>query len=106
MPCEVGLAVGEETIVVVDEGSDERGAGEHSSPWNDPRFVVEGLEAASCGPHAKTLAIEGIRLAAEGGTADDWRGAVAVRHASHPGWEEHLKEAERCMRVSGLWPWS
>ncbi len=75
---------------MVSEGSDEPRSGESRSPWNDPRFVVEGLEAASCGPHAKTLAIEGIHLAAEGRTAENWRSDVAVRHAGHAG------------RVSGL----
>ena len=75
------------------------------TPWSDPRSLVEGLEAASCGPHAKTLAIEGIALAEEGGTAEEWRASVAARHHDHPGWREHLAEAERCMRVSGLWPW-
>jgi hypothetical protein len=75
------------------------------APWSDPRFVVEGLEAASCGPHAKTLAIEGIAIAEEGGTAEEWRAAVAERHLDHPGWREHLAEAERCMRASGIWPW-
>ncbi len=90
---------------MVSEGTDQPHSGETRSPWNEPRLVVEGLEAASCGPHAKTLAIEGIQLAAEGKTAKDWRRAVATRHAGHAGWEEHLRESERCMRVSGLWPW-
>ncbi len=75
------------------------------SPWSDPRFVAEGLDAASCGPHAKTLAIEGIAIAEEGGTADEWRRTVETRHHDHPGWREHLAEAERCMRASGIWPW-
>jgi hypothetical protein len=75
------------------------------SPWSDRRFVVEGLEAASCGAHAKALAIEGIALAEAGGTAEEWRLAVAARHHDHPGWREHLAEAERCMRASGIWPW-
>ena len=75
------------------------------APWNDSRFVVEGLEAASCGPHAKTLAIEGIEIASEGGTAEVWRAMVAERHHDHPGWAEHLAEAERCMRSAGIWPW-
>ena len=75
------------------------------SPWSDPRFVAEGLEAASCGSHAKTLAIEGIAIAGEGGTVDEWRGAVEKRHHDHPGWREHLAEAGRCMRASGIWPW-
>lgn len=75
------------------------------SPWSDPRFVAEGLDSASCGPHAKTLAIEGIAIAEDGGTADEWRGAVEIRHHDHPGWREHLVEAERCMRASGIWPW-
>lgn len=91
---------------MVSEGQDALSPGENRSPWNDPRFVVEGLEATSCGPHAKTLAIEGIQLAAEGRTAEDWRSAVAVRHAGHVGWEEHLREAERCTRASGIWPWT
>ena len=75
-------------------------------PPTNPRSGVEGLDGASCGPHAKTLAIEGIELAERGGTAEDWRRAVAARHAGHPGWEAHLGEAERCMREAGLWPWT
>ena len=74
--------------------------------WNDPRSVVEGLDGASCGAHAKTLALEGIELAERGETAEDWHRAVAVRHAEHPGWKAHLREAERCMRAAGLWPWT
>ncbi len=46
---------------MVSEGPDELPR-ESRSPWNDPRFVVEGLEAASCGAHAKTLAVEGVHL--------------------------------------------
>jgi hypothetical protein len=74
--------------------------------WSDPRAVVEGLDGASCGAQAKTLAIEGIELAERGGTAEDWRRAVAARHADHLGWKAHLREAERCMRSAGLWPWT
>lgn len=74
--------------------------------WDDPTVVVEGLEQASCGPHAKVLAMEGIAVAGAGGTAEDWRTEIADRHRDHPGWQEHLEEAQRCMRASGLWPWS
>jgi len=72
----------------------------------DVRFVVEELDRASCSAHAKTMAIEAIAIADEGGTADDWRRGVAERHADHRQWEQHLSEAERCMRASGLWPWA
>ncbi len=75
------------------------------TPWSDPRYVVEGLESASCGAHAKTLAIEGIAVAEQGGTEDDWRTLVQERHHTHPRWKEHLDEAERCMRLAGIWPW-
>jgi len=74
--------------------------------WEDPTVVIEGLGQASCGAHAEVLAIEGIAFAKEGGTPKDWRAAVAARHLGHTGWREHLEEAERCMRSSGLWPWS
>lgn len=85
--------------------ADARGADEQQW-WDDPRVVVEGLDKASCGAHAKVLAIEGIALFEEGGTAEDWRAAIAQRHRDHRGWKEHLEEAERCMRAAGLWPWT
>lgn len=81
------------------EANDQQG-------WDDPRVVVEGLDGASCGAHAKVLAIEGIALFEEGRTAEDWRAAMAQRHRDHHGWEDHLEEAERCMRAAGLWPWT
>lgn len=85
--------------------TDARGSDEQQG-WDDPRVVVEGLDKASCGAHAKVLAIEGIALFEEGRTAEDWRAAIAQRHRDHQGWKEHLEEAERCMRAAGLWPWT
>jgi len=87
------------------ESTDARGADEPKG-WDDPRGVGEGLGQASCGAHAKVLAMEGIAVAEQGGTAEDWRASIAQRHRDHLGWKEHLEEAERCMRAAGLWPWS
>lgn len=89
---------------MVSEGQGALGSGENRSPWKDARFVVGDLEAASYGPHAKTLAIEGIQLAAEGGTAEDWRSGAAVRQAGHVGWEEQTggRTVHTCLRALAL----
>ena len=87
-------------------GSEDAREADEQKIWDDPMVVVEGLSQASCGAHAKVLAMEGIAVAGEGRTSEDWRAVIAQRHRDHPGWQEHLEEAERCMRAAGLWPWS
>lgn len=75
----------------------------HPELLEHPRFEVEGLTGASCGPHVKHLAQVALDAAWQGRSADRWRAAVA------DGMGEHLAafvdEAEACMRGCGLWPW-
>ena len=70
---------------------------------DDPRYAAEGLEGASCGPHVKHLAQLAAAAAAEGLTAEQWRGWIRVGVGAHT--IPLLERAETCMRGAGLWPW-
>lgn len=69
-------------------------------------FAVEALDGASCSPRAKELAIGAIAEAHHGGTPETWRSGVTGRCGHGEGTLEALREAEECMRSSGLWPWN
>jgi hypothetical protein len=48
-------------------GSAEGRGADEPKGWDEPGVVVEGLDQASCGAHAKVLAMEGIAVAEQGG---------------------------------------
>ncbi len=65
---------------------------------------AEALDGAACGPHVKYLAKVGIGAAARGCSQQGWRTEVSKAKGSDASAE--LDEAEKCMRESGLWPWT
>ena len=76
---------------------------EHHEVLEDPRYGVEGLEGAGCGPYIKDLARLAIGADTQGLTAEDWRAWVV--EGLGPDAAPLLDSAEGCMRASGLWPW-
>ncbi len=64
----------------------------------------EGLDQASCSPDVKYMAEVGIGASARGCSQDGWRTEVA-KTLDPDDADRQLKEAEECMRHSGLWPW-
>jgi len=69
-----------------------------------PSGQVEGLDRAACGPHLMHPSELAAAAAADGISADRWRGDV-LAHAG-PSAASALDSAESCMRQSGLWPWN
>lgn len=75
----------------------------HREIVDDPRYSVEGLESAACGPNVKHLAQFAIAAAATGVTEERWRSSIIDEGG--PGAAPLVEQAEECMRSAGLWPW-
>jgi len=76
---------------------------EHREVLEDPRYGVEGLDGAGCGPYIKDLARLAIGADAQGLSAEGWRTWVVDGLGPDAG--PLLDSAEGCMRANGLRPW-
>ena len=75
----------------------------HHDVLEDARNDVEYLDRAGCSPRVTNLARLAIGAASDGLTSGEWRTWITDALGAEA--EPVLDEAEKCMRVRGLWPW-